>query len=128
MKKSVYALIAPVGQLTGNGQLRESIQERRRIYEKEACFWYLSNKLVDQFDFAMKEGLEAVVAEELSVVVWQQLRFGGKIVSVNLDIKDLNEHANQLPPTPLQAKISTKDCSDNSCRGCCKKQLDIDMS
>jgi len=128
MKKSVYALMAPVGQLTGNGQLRESIQERRRIYEKEARFWYLSNKLVDQFELALEEGLEAVVAEELSVVVWQQLRFGGKIVSANLDIKDLNEDASQLPPTPLQAKISIRDCSDNSCCGCCKKQLDIDMS
>ena len=124
----MHALLAPVGQLTGNGQLRESIQERRHIYKTEARFWYLSNELVDQFDLAMEEGLEAVVAEELSVAVWQQLRFGGKIVSVNLDIKDLNEHASQLPPTPLQAKIATRNCSDDSCCGCCKKQLDINMS
>jgi len=108
MKKSVYALIAPVGQLTGNGQLRESIQERRGIYEKEARFWYLSNKLVDQFDLAMKEGLEAVVAEELSVVVWQQLRFGGKIVSVNLDIKDLNEHEVNFRPHLCRQKFQLK--------------------
>ena len=127
-KSSLYALIAPIGQLAGNGQLRESIQERRRACEQEAHFWYLSNELVIQFELAFEEGLEAVVAEELSVVVWQQLRFGGKIIPINLDLKELHEHASQLPLAPLQVKISIRNCSDNSCFGCPKRQLDIDIS
>ena len=126
--KTLYALFAPVGQLTGNGQLRESIQERRGIYGAEAHFWYLSNELVGKFGLACEEGLEAVVAKESSVVVWQQLRFGGEIISVNLDLKELHVHAIQLPLAPLQAKIATTNCSENSCFGRCKRQLDIDIS
>jgi len=124
MKKFLYALMAPIGQLTGNGQLRESIQERRRAYGQEAHFWYLSNELLGQFELPFEEGFEAIVAEELSVVVWQKLRFGGKIISVNLDLKELLEHASQLPLAPLQAKISIRNCNDDpSCR-CRKRQVD----
>ena len=44
-----YVLTAPVGQLCGNGQLRETISERRNRKGLEEPFWYLSPALVNKF-------------------------------------------------------------------------------
>ena len=49
-KKPFYVLIAPIGQLCGNGQLRETISERRNRKGDDVPFWYLSPALLKRFD------------------------------------------------------------------------------
>ena len=47
--QSFYVLVAPSGQLSGNGQLRETVSERRKKNGIDVKFWYLSPKLVLDF-------------------------------------------------------------------------------
>ena len=61
--QALYVLLAPAGQLTGNGQLRETVNERRNRKGEDVAFWYLSPALVQKFNLSGK-GFEAVVAEE----------------------------------------------------------------
>ena len=46
--QALYVLLAPTGQLTGNGQLRETIRERRKRNGDDVAFWYLSPELVQK--------------------------------------------------------------------------------
>ena len=59
--KALYVLLAPLGQLSGNGQLRETVRERRNRKGDDVPFWYLSPELVRKFDLP-GTGLEAIVA------------------------------------------------------------------
>ena len=81
----LYVLIAPVGQLCGNGQLRETISERRKKNGDDVAFWYLSPELVTEFKIPASSIVEAVVAEEQTAITWLQMRFGGEVLSINLD-------------------------------------------
>ncbi len=103
--KALYVLLAPVGQLTGNGQLRETIQERRNRKGKDVPFWYLSPELVRKLDLAGSE-LEAVVAEDLSAINWLKLRFGGNSCTAQIDIDQLRKEAIDLPPKPTVRDLS----------------------
>ena len=71
-KKPFYVLIAPIGQLCGNGQLRETISERRNRKGNDVPFWYLSPNLMKRFNVSHEE-VEAVVAEEQTAINWLQL-------------------------------------------------------
>ena len=53
--KAVYALVAPLGQLSGNGQLRETVKERRNRLGDDVAFWYLSPPLVEKFNLSSRE-------------------------------------------------------------------------
>ena len=101
----LYVLVAPAGQLTGNGQLRETISERRNRKGEDVHFWYLSPKLVNHFDLP-GNGLEAIVAAEHSSINWLKLRFGGESRTVELDVEQLRLHATDLPPGPTIRDIS----------------------
>ena len=103
--QALYVLLAPVGQLTGNGQLRETLSERRSRKGADVPFWYLSSELVEKFELAGK-GLEAVVAKELTAINWVKLRFGGERITANLDIDELRQYASELPPAPSVRDIS----------------------
>ncbi len=103
--KALYVLLAPVGQLTGNGQLRETISERRNRKGSDVLFWYLSPELVKKFDLP-GTGVEAVVADELTAINWLKMRFGGESSTFQLDIEQLREHASALPPAPTNRNIS----------------------
>ena len=66
---TVYVLVAPSGQLTGHGQLRETIRERRNRKGQDVSFWYLSQELVQKLDL-FSEGYEAVIADEITAINW----------------------------------------------------------
>ncbi len=103
--KAVYVLIAPVGQLSGNGQLRETVAERRNRKGDDVPFWYLSPSLVEKFQLA-GSGFEGVVAEEVTAINWLKLRFGGESSTVQIDLEQLRENATDLPPPPTFRDIS----------------------
>ena len=106
--KALNVLLAPEGQLQGNGQLRESFHERRDRKGSDYPMWFLNSSLVNKFNISDKEGYEAVVAEESSTIAWLKLRFGGEKLIKTLNIDELWEHAS-LPPEPPEIKdISTK--------------------
>ncbi len=103
--KALYVLLAPAGQLTGNGQLRETIKERRSRKGQDVPFWYLSPELVVKFDLS-SSGFEAVVAEEPTAIQWLKMRFGGESRTAKLDVDQLRLQANELPPIPTIRDIS----------------------
>ncbi len=100
-----YVLLAPVGQLTGNGQLRETISERRNRKGPDVAFWYLSPELVKSFEIS-DDSFEAVVADEITAINWVKLRFGGEVITLQLDIEKLRQNAMELPPKPFVKDIS----------------------
>ncbi len=107
--KAVYVLLAPIGQLSGNGQLRETVEERRNRQGQDVAFWYLSPSLVEKFDLSLSGGvMEGVVAEERTAINWLKLRFGGESRSVQIDLDQLRELANDLPPAPQFKDISRR--------------------
>ncbi len=101
--KALNVLIAPEGQLQGNGQLRESFHERRDRRGADYPMWYLNSSLVSKFNITEKEGYEAVVAEDATTISWLKLRFGGEKLSKELNIDELWQHAS-LPPEPPEIK------------------------
>ena len=103
--KALFALIAPLGQLSGNGQLRETISERRNRKGLDVPFWYLSPELLQKFNLAGL-AMEGVVAEDLTAINWLKLRFGGERSTIQFDVDQLREEANDLPPGPIFRDIS----------------------
>ena len=103
--KALHVLLAPVGQLSGNGQLRETVKERRKKKGSSVAFWYLSPELVQKFNLPGSD-MEAVVAEDLTAINWLKLRFGGESSTVQIDLEELREHATLLPPPPIVRDIS----------------------
>ncbi len=104
--QDLSVLIAPIGQLSGNGQLRETIRERRRRIGDDVPFWYLPPDLVEKFNLP-GIGVEAVVAKDPKAIAWLKLRFGGNSQITSLDVDQLKEHAMQLPPAPTVRDISS---------------------
>ena len=105
--KELYVLLAAAGQLSGNGQLRETVKERRNSKGQAVPFWYLSPDLVKEFNLPGKD-VEAVVAEEATAINWLQLRFGGEALKAKLDVDQLREQAFGLPPEPTIRDISNQ--------------------
>ena len=103
--KALHVLIAPVGQLSANGQLRETVKERRKKDGPNVSFWYLSPELVKKFDLS-GSAVEAVIAEDLTAINWLKLRFGGDSSIVQMDLDLLRENATALPPSPIYRDIS----------------------
>ncbi len=103
--KDLYVLLAPAGQLSGNGQLRETVKEQRNRKGDEVPFWYLSPELVKRFGLPGQD-LEAIVAEESSSINWLKLRFGGESCTSQFDIDQLRQEAKGLPPAPRFKDIS----------------------
>ena len=103
--KALYVLLAPLGQLSGNGQLRETVRERRNRKGDDVAFWYLSPELVQKFKLP-GAAMEGVVAEDLTAINWLKLRFGGESSTAQLDLDELREYATALPPAPIARDIS----------------------
>ena len=103
--KALYVLIDPIGQLSGNGQLRETVKERRNRKGEDVSFWYLSPELVEEFGLSGSD-VEAVVAEEATAIDWLMLRFGGRKSMAQLDVAQLHATAKALPPGPIMRDIS----------------------
>ena len=103
--QTVSVLVAPYGQLSGDGQLRESFSERRDRRGKDYPMWYLSPELVKEFELSNKDNYEAVVAEETLAIAWLKLRFGGERSEKALDLDKLWEIASDPPPAPERRDI-----------------------
>ncbi len=100
----LHVLLAPEGQLSGDGQLRELIAERRDRRGPDATLWHLSPKLVREIYLA-SGGQEAVVADDEAVITWLQLRFGGRAKTAVLSPELLRQRASALPPRAPQAAV-----------------------
>ncbi|MEX1315845.1 MAG: hypothetical protein AB1Z22_01815 [Synechococcaceae cyanobacterium] len=98
--QELHLLLAPAGDLSGDGQLRELISERRERQDSTGAIWYLPPRLVA--DLGLGEGLEAVVVTTPSVFTWLQLRFGGRsggrACQARLTTAWLDAEAGALPP------------------------------
>jgi len=105
--KNLNILIASQGQLSGDGQLRESFSERRERRGEEFPMWYLSPSLVQKFNLSEKH-MEAVVAEDSSTIAWLKLRFGGDRQQAEFDVEQLRAEASALPPAPKNRDIRLK--------------------
>ena len=98
--QALNVLLAPEGQLQGNGQLRESIHERRDRKGEDYPMWFLNSSLVNKFNITDEEGYEAVVAEDSTTIAWLKLRFGGERLTKTFDIEELWKYASQPPEPP----------------------------
>ena len=98
--QALNVLLAPEGQLQGNGQLRESFHERRDRKGEDYPMWFLNSSLVSKFNITKEQGFEAVVAEDSTTIAWLKLRFGGERLTKTLDIEQLWEYASQPPEPP----------------------------
>ncbi len=107
--KALNGLLAPAGQLSGHGQLRESFHERRSRMGNDYPMWYLTPELVNKFQISPKEDHEAVIAEDPSTITWLKLRFGGEKFTISLDINELWEHASLPPEPPFRKEIGQKN-------------------
>ncbi|MCP9900962.1 hypothetical protein KBZ12_11635 [Cyanobium sp. Cruz CV13-4-11] len=111
--RSLSFLVAPLGQLSEDGQLRELIEERRQCKGAAVELWYLGPDLVEElclrpaFSHPAGKGderrpsekpIEVIVAGEAAVITWLQLRFGGCTGTLAVPTTWLQERAGRLPP------------------------------
>lgn len=96
-------LLAPAGQISGDGQLRELMLERRLNHgSPDGGLWYLPPSLVTQLGHSPR--CEALAVRDQAAAIWLQLRFGGQLQSVCLAEAWLAEQALALPSAaPLAA-------------------------
>ncbi len=106
--KILNVLLAPNGQLSGHGQLRESMSERRTRLGDDYPMWYLNSSLVKEFKVSEIEGMEAVIAEDKSTISWLKLRFGGERFTKSFAPEELWEKACFLPDPAEKIDISFK--------------------
>ena len=104
----LHVLLAPAGQLCGNGQLRESFDERRARRGSDYPMWYLSPELVQKFQLHEDSNFEAVVAADSSSIAWLQLRFGGERKTAQIQTSELWEHAGNPPSRDVRRDIGLK--------------------
>ncbi|AFY28208.1 hypothetical protein [Cyanobium gracile] len=120
--RSLSFLVAPRGQLSEDGQLRELVEERRQRKGADVELWYLGPELVEELRLAQafrhppakdqkqtrpQEPIEAIVAGDAAVITWLQLRFGGCAGSLALPAGWLQERAAALPPRAPAADTAT---------------------
>jgi hypothetical protein len=102
--RPLQLLLAPSGQLSDDGQLRELIAERRDRQGANVELWYLRPAVLAALLPEHGAGQEAVVAADPAVITWLQLRFGGSVSTAVLDPQQLHNRAGGLPPrAPLAA-------------------------
>jgi hypothetical protein len=86
---NLQVLLTPPGQLSGDGQLRELMLERRRhLNSASGDLWVLPGG---------REGQEALAIADPAVATWLQLRFGGVLQPARLDRSWLDQMALELP-------------------------------
>jgi hypothetical protein len=96
-------LLAPFGQLSGDGQLRELIEERRDRQDGTGPIWYLQPNQVAALGLGRAE--EAVVTTSAAVLTWLQLRFGGRTRTTPMSTAWLDADAKVLPPSAQLAAL-----------------------
>ena len=108
--QSLQLLVAPDGQLSADGQLRELMLERRRKvppgaapHDSSGGLWFLPEPLCHQL--LGRAGVEALVLQASSTAIWLQLRFGGQLRAIQLPADWLLEQAMRLPPAGLATAV-----------------------
>ena len=96
-------LLAPLGQLSGDGQLRELIEERRAGQGGTGPIWYLPPAQVAAL--GLGQGVEAVATPSSAVLTWLQLRFGGRTSTAAIPTDWLEAEATALPPRARLAAL-----------------------
>lgn len=95
-------LKAPSGQLSGDGQLRELMQERRRhLNTANGGLWYLSPAMLQSLGHL--DGQEGLVIADPAAATWLQLRFGGQLSPLALSLASLDQLALALPAAAVAA-------------------------
>jgi len=104
---SLQLLVAPCRQLSGDGQLRELMQERRRhLGSASGGLWYLPPALTAELALPARGAREALAIADPSAAVWLQLRFGGSLHSASLSSAWLHDKALELPAPAPQAAVA----------------------
>lgn len=98
-------LLAPLGQLSADGQLRELIEERRGRHEGTGPIWYLQPDQVATLGLDQACTQEAVVTTSAPVLTWLRLRFGGRTSLAPVSQAWLDAEAKALPPGPRLATL-----------------------
>lgn len=97
----LQVLLAPLGQLSADGQLRELIAERRERQGGTGPIWYLAPQQVAALrlhtPMAGVQAQEAVVTPSAAVLTWLQLRFGGHATRAAIAPAWLESEAQALP-------------------------------
>ena len=92
----LQVLVAASGRLSGDGQLRELMQERRRhLHSPSGGLWSLSPARMRELGHP--EGLEGLAIEDPKAATWLQLRFGGSLRPMALSAEGLDRLAQALP-------------------------------
>lgn len=102
----LHLLLAPLGQLSGDGQLRELIAERRERRGEVAELWYLPPPVLTSLLPDLPTGQEGVVARDPVAITWLQLRFGGAVSTAALDPEGLQARPVALPPRAPLAPLA----------------------
>jgi hypothetical protein len=102
--QSLGLLLAQAGQLSGDGQLRELIEERRGRHGGTGPIWYLAPAQVAAL--GLGRGEEAVVTPSPAVLTWLQLRFGGRTSQADIPAAWLVAEARALPPAACLAPLA----------------------
>ncbi len=75
--QELHLLLAPLGQLSGDGQLLELFKERGD-HPGLSQLWYLTPSAIANAGLESGEPLqEGVACDDAGVITWLQLRFGG---------------------------------------------------
>ena len=100
-------LLAPSRQLSGDGQLRELMQERRRyLGDGSGGLWFLAPERLAELSHCglpfSSGDTEALVIREPRAAEWLRLRFGGRLQPISLSSAWLMGEVLELPaPAPL---------------------------
>lgn len=103
---ALLLLLAPSGALSGDGQLRELMLERRAAAiggRGQGDLWFLPAELCSRRLGC--EGKEGLVLRDRGTALWLQLRFGGELEPLQLSGDGLDQEADALPPAAPEAAL-----------------------
>ncbi len=103
--QELHLLLAPLGQLSGDGQLLELFKERGE-HPGLSQLWYLKPIAIANAGLESGEPLqEGVACDDAGVITWLQLRFGGIEQTMVTTADQLEGWASHLPPAAPEARL-----------------------
>jgi len=90
---ALHLLLAPLGQLSGDGLLRELIAERRDRRGTGVEIWCLPPPALTSLLPDLPTGQDGVVVGDPVAITWLQLRIGGAVSTAALDPEWLQAQA-----------------------------------